>query len=499
MNKDFFDCFGETLGNAILGAIKLSKCHPLIAPQVALSNLALAAQGLYEVKGLPTSPFPLSLIILTCAKSGSGKSEVSKILGKGVGRFEKEADSEFKKDYALFSSKKNAWKKEKEKLESKSFNSVEFEADLRAHLLKEPEQPISPQLITDNPTVEGFYIRIANSHCSQGFFSDEAASFLAGFQMDKNNATKTLSELTKMFDGKDIKRDRVGTGSVSITGKRVTTNLLFQPAVADALINNDQVYHQGFLPRALFMMTGNSHKQIEYYPGLQEKLATISDTEAEKFVEQFNDSIFRMLQIGYNGSGVADVATVARTLNFNPTSLKQLGYYKKRIDRTISGKHRLDYEVIEPSLSRAPELASRIAANLYALDNYNKEDNLITENYTANAINLTDYYLQQIFHHRTDSYLSSILNQLSDLLNWWVQKIIDGEMEEEVSARTLKQYGPNSIRKNVYALLELGVSEGMIKCSDKAKKKYTIMPKGDWSPEMSDTPLQLLHPLQFPA
>ena len=72
-------------------------------------------------------------------------------------------------------------------------------------------------------------------------------------------------------------------------------------------------------------------------------------------------------------------------------------------------------------------------------------------------------------------------------------------MEEEVSARTLKQYGPNSIRKNVYALLELGVSEGMIKCSDKAKKKYTIMPKGDWSPEMSDTPLQLLHPLQFPA
>ena len=58
---------------------------------------------------------------------------------------------------------------------------------------------------------------------------------------------------------------------------------------------------------------------------------------------------------------------------------------------------------------------------------------------------------------------------------------------------------PNSIRKNVYALLELGVSEGMIKCSDKAKKKYTIMPKGGWSPEMSDTPLQLLHPLQFPA
>lgn len=168
-------------------------------------------------------------------------------------------------------------------------------------------------------------------------------------------------------------------------------------------------------------------------------------------------------------------------------------------DRTIYGKHRLDYEVIEPSLSRAPELASRIAANLYALDNYNKEDNLITEDYTANAINLTDYYLQQIFHHRNYSHLSSNSNQLSDLLNWWEQKIIDGEREEEVSARTLKQYGPNSIRRNVHALLDLGVSEGMVKCSDKARKKYVILPRGDWSPEMSDTPLQLLHPLQFPA
>ena len=69
-------------------------------------------------------------------------------------------------------------------------------------------------------------------------------------------------------------------------------------------------------------------------------------------------------------------------------------------------------------------------------------------------------------------------------------------MEEEVSARTLKQYGPNSI---VHALLELGLSGGMITCSDEARKKYVILPRGDWSSEMSDTPLQLLHPLQFPA
>ena len=72
-------------------------------------------------------------------------------------------------------------------------------------------------------------------------------------------------------------------------------------------------------------------------------------------------------------------------------------------------------------------------------------------------------------------------------------------MEEEVSARTLKQYGPNSIRRNVHALLELGLSGGMITCSDEARKKYVILPRGDWSSEMSETPLQLLHPLQFPA
>jgi hypothetical protein len=55
--------------------------------------------------------------------------------------------------------------------------------------------------ITEEPTLEGLQRSFRYGLASQGLFSDEGSQFFGGHAMNPDNALKTMSGLSKFWDG----------------------------------------------------------------------------------------------------------------------------------------------------------------------------------------------------------------------------------------------------------------------------------------------------------
>ena len=73
----------------------------------------------------------------------------------------------------------------------------------------------------EEPTYEGLVKALDTGWPSMGIFSDEGGRFLGGHGMNSENQLKTISGLSKMWDGKAITRTRAGDGSHKIYGRRL--------------------------------------------------------------------------------------------------------------------------------------------------------------------------------------------------------------------------------------------------------------------------------------
>jgi hypothetical protein len=69
--------------------------------------------------------------------------------------------------------------------------------------------------------------------------------------MNKDNLLKTLSAMSKLWDGDGGVKVRAGEGTVVAYGRRVTAHLMMQPDVARVLFGQNIAHTQGFLPRCL--------------------------------------------------------------------------------------------------------------------------------------------------------------------------------------------------------------------------------------------------------
>ncbi|MDA9816499.1 YfjI family protein, partial [Alphaproteobacteria bacterium] len=240
-----------------------------------------------------------------------------------------------------------------------------------------------------------------------------------------------------------------------------------------SILNNDQVYDQGFLPRTLLVNLNRNKMFIDDYPDLKIYLANKNTVDAKNDIKIFNDKIFELLQSGYKGTGVANVAS---TLELSEKATKQLIAYRKRYVGE-SKREFSEFELIKPSLARSAEIASRLAAIISVMDD-NLKYNQINENYTARAINLTDYYLREMNNQRTFSSHELEDEKAYKLMEWWRQKVPDNTDLEELSRRTLKQNAPHSLRKEINDILKICLDRGFIAGS--GENKFTLIPRGDY-------------------
>lgn len=199
-----------------------------VAGQCLLGAAALLTQGLRNVETL-AGPRPLSVYALTLGYSGDGKSIAQGVALAPVHEWQREqgkAYAEAQRDY------------ENARAKRKKGDDV-------------PEPPRSPYRLVGDATVEGLRRDLESGPCSQGVFTDEAATILGGYGMSAEQRGKTAAVFSKLWDAGHLSVSRVAGGRVERYGCRVALHWLIQPMAAAEAVADPLLAALGFWPRFL--------------------------------------------------------------------------------------------------------------------------------------------------------------------------------------------------------------------------------------------------------
>lgn len=237
----------------VLGPATKSLHHVIQAP------LALCAQSILAAASLAAQPHadvlidgrrePLSLWHITIGDSGERKSAVDGWALREHRQFERERVTQYEAEKAAYSRDLKAHESaERNCLKGK--DAAANKAALKS-LDAAPTPPLFPYLLVNEPTLEGLHKLYVNGDPSIGLFSDDAAEFLGGHAMNKDNKAKSAAGMSRLWDAGEFSRVRSGDGAAKFYGKRLSLHLMLQPVIAESLLSDDVLTGQGFLARCL--------------------------------------------------------------------------------------------------------------------------------------------------------------------------------------------------------------------------------------------------------
>ncbi len=183
------------------------KAPPAICAAALLTVMSLVAQALADIKLPSVGRTPLSLFLLTVAKSGERKSATDKIAMAVIEKFELALVRKFGKD-AL------------------------------------------PRVVTDL-TIEGLDSLFEHGAHTLGLFNDEGGQVTNSRHASEENKVAFLTAVCKLWDASPRKRVRKGDGVWWLVGKRLAVHLMMQPILAMELLKDAKWNDQGMLPRFL--------------------------------------------------------------------------------------------------------------------------------------------------------------------------------------------------------------------------------------------------------
>jgi hypothetical protein len=189
---------------------------PMALPAAsALAVASLAVQGHANVETLG-GPRPVSLYLLTVAKSGERKTSCDAALLAALREYEREQARAHRTAFASWQNKHALWSNERSRIlgeakRGQGEGRTAAQADLEA-LGPEPAMPPLPDRTVTEPTFEGLTRLFALGQPSLGLFSDEGGQFLGGHGMNTDNRQKTLAAFNDLWQGNPIRRTRAGDG-----------------------------------------------------------------------------------------------------------------------------------------------------------------------------------------------------------------------------------------------------------------------------------------------
>lgn len=251
------ECLGQVLGAAALALAENVQCAPAVAAQSVLAAATLAAQPHADMM-IDGRVCPLSDFFLTIADSGDRKSSADKVALKPIHDHQKalwDFYGEALKDFELANA---AYQSSVKQIINDKKLSREAKANKVDALGPPPPQPVSPEILSQEPTLEGLIKTFLNGQPSRGLFNAEGGQFLGGHGMNQDNILKTIAGLSLFWDGAPITRTRAEAGqNFSLYGRRLSLHLMVQPTVARAMLADPLLHSQGFLSRFLVAYPGS--------------------------------------------------------------------------------------------------------------------------------------------------------------------------------------------------------------------------------------------------
>ncbi|MDG1456936.1 MAG: YfjI family protein [Pseudoprimorskyibacter sp.] len=456
-----------------------------IAASSALSIASLSVQGFANVELLHGCS-PVSLYCLTVALSGERKSAVDNLLAKPLKKHERQQQTNYNEELKAFKRARIAYEQMELTVKKSIRSGNSGEEDLES-LGDYPNAPLHPDRIVTEPTFEGLTKLFHQGNPSLGLLSDEGGQFLGGHAMNRDNHQKTLTALSKLWDGAAIKRTRAGDGSITLNDKRLALHLMVQPIIAENFLCDSLAVGQGFVPRMLICHPKSTigHRSIAQGPRKPEvseqdamaldnwnqRIGQILSIEMPSWDGDKTGKQGRNLKIDLDSSELLSLSGDARTLLAEFAQRIELAQVKGGVLAELTG-----------TASKIAEQACRIAGVMTLVSNISAR--MIDRITMQNAITLAEWYLTEALRLTNAAAISQHEKEVANLREWLYEKWPEIAQRDDFNAAfILPQYivknGPNTLRttaKAKKALAELQTL-GVVRKAEAGTEVNGIIPK----------------------
>nr|WP_243760651.1 YfjI family protein [Aestuariicella hydrocarbonica] len=420
--------------------------------------MALAAQSILSVAAVVTQQkanividgrhIPLSLFCLSIAQSGDRKTGCDNLAMKPLREWHQKRQFEYRESLEDYNLKLESYNEEVKFIKQKNKGQT---ADLAAEIgcLDIPVKPKIPDIICQEPTLEGLQKSFYSGRPAQGLFNDEGGQFFGGHAMNLDNCIKTISGLSKFWDGSPITRTRAGESeNFTLYDRRLSLHLMAQPVITTKVLSDKVLQQQGILARFLISeCTTLAGSRVYQEANVHDSPEYISYFSR---ISKLLDEPLCMLD-----DGALDLTSIRLS-----NEAKQLWiefYNDVEKAQAVGG----DLEIIKPVASKMAENVLRIAGVISLIEGSES----ITLSTIEGALILGFYYLRQALRIAQRSEVSSKDLYKIEIIEW-ISKF-DGE----VNINTIQKKSPRglSLRKSVKAIrkvFEELVEQGVVEVTD---------------------------------
>lgn len=243
---------GPILGPITKAIVSNVQVSTPLAAQSVLAVAALTAQQYADVQPpyFGAKPIPCSAYFLTEAGSGERKTAANSAALAPIAKWERFLGESYEQDLMTYRRSINVYDKLVSKAEAKAKDVAEAR-QMIAEIGEEPQKPLSPSIVLNEPTIEGLLKSAETSHGGRAVITDEAGAILGGHSLTSEKKQYTFTTLSKAWDASDIVMSRVGRDTPPVRNKRLSMHLMGQSVVINPLLSDPLAQGQGFLARFL--------------------------------------------------------------------------------------------------------------------------------------------------------------------------------------------------------------------------------------------------------
>lgn len=401
----------ESLG--AIGSAVVNRMHQVIqAPQALIGQSILAAMNQvaqpYGNVVIDGRVSPLSEYFLTLGESGERKSAADSWALAGVRHRQRDLMQQHAIDRDHFDQANDVYEATSKRiLADKKLNPAAKQA--RINELVKPTAPVMPLLIVSEPSSEAIQRQFIIGLPSIGLVNDEGGQFLGGYAMSAEKRLGTLTMLSRLWDRGEFDRVRVGDGSGSYYGRRLSLHLMVQPAVASSLLADPLAREQGFLARCLISYPQSTAGQRSY---IETDLSQTQEYQA--YANRVNELLANAWPL------VNDHELDPPHLHLTPSAKRTWVAIYNDLESALGVDGH--YNTVRSLASKASEHISRLAGTFAIFDG----DSVIHEEQVDRALRLMLHYLDEAMRLWGAGTVKTELKLAQELLDWLRTKVGTG-------------------------------------------------------------------------
>jgi hypothetical protein len=377
---------------------------------------------------------PISLFALTIAQSGERKSACDALATRAIKQIDQERERQYRLAIRKFDAELADFHKGKRRKPRNDFDVIdEGLKDPMVDLT--PEPPLVPTILISDVTIEGLHRRLETGTPSVAVMTDEGGQFFGGHSMKRENALKTATGFSKLWDGSPMSKSRASSEPSVLYGKRVSLHLMVQPGVARTVVGDPMMKDQGLLSRVLIAWPDSKigSRQISRSPA---RIA--EECEAKSKLSTFDERIIELLNLDLPIYPETRADLDLRCMKLSEQARALLEEFYNRVELALNKGEAFEY--MTGFAAKAPEMAVRIAGvqTLYADENATE----ITGEMILNGIAMMDWYLSEMLRVTDTGRPNEELCAAEELRQW----VVNRWAEEFIDKRTMMKNGPGHLR-----------------------------------------------------